>query len=222
MKKVREKKLSLSNLKTGASLAALVAAVATFVILMQVEKSVLTQYEKGIVYTASKAIAKGQMITEENYMQYMTQREMDKNMIPDTALTEPTQVRGMAAAYDVEEGVLLTGGMFEELDEILAGMEEPVIAGVKAEDIYQVAGGMLRAGDRIHIYTVRDGKAVLAWEEVYVQQVFDASGKGISNTDSSTAGGESVPLTGDLGKWRGQNFVNSDLWMCDGGIVYHQ
>lgn len=72
MKKVREKKLSLSNLKTGASLAALVAAVATFVILMQVEKSVLTQYEKGIVYTASKAIAKGQMITEENYMQYMT------------------------------------------------------------------------------------------------------------------------------------------------------
>ena len=186
MKKVREKKLSLSNLKTGASLAALVAAVATFVILMQVEKSVLTQYEKGIVYTASKAIAKGQMITEENYMQYMTQREMDKNMIPDTALTEPAQVRGMAAAYDVEEGVLLTGGMFEELDEILAGMEEPVIAGVKAEDIYQVAGGMLRAGDRIHIYTVRDGKAVLAWEEVYVQQVFDASGKGISNTDSST------------------------------------
>lgn len=107
-------------------------------------------------------------------------------MIPDTALTEPAQVRGMAAAYDVEEGVLLTGGMFEELDEILAGMEEPVIAGVKAEDIYQVAGGMLRAGDRIHIYTVRDGKAVLAWEEVYVQQVFDASGKGISNTDSST------------------------------------
>ena len=186
MKKVREKKLSLSNLKTGASLAALVAAVATFVILMQVEKSVLTQYEKGIVYTASKAIAKGQMITEENYMQYMTQREMDKNMIPDTALTEPAQVRGMAAAYDVEEGVLLTGGMVEELDEILAGMEEPVIAGVKAEDIYQVAGGMLRAGDRIHIYTVRDGKAVLAWEEVYVQQVFDASGKGISNTDSST------------------------------------
>lgn len=186
MKKVREKKLSLSNLKTWASLAALVAAVATFVILMQVEKSVLTQYEKGIVYTASKAIAKGQMITEENYMQYMTQREMDKNMIPDTALTEPAQVRGMAAAYDVEEGVLLTGGMFEELDEILAGMEEPVIAGVKAEDIYQVAGGMLRAGDRIHIYTVRDGKAVLAWEEVYVQQVFDASGKGISNTDSST------------------------------------
>ncbi len=186
MKKVREKKLSLSNLKTGASLAALVAAVATFVILMQVEKSVLTQYEKGIIYTASKAIAKGQMITEENYMQYMTQREMDKNMIPDTALTEPAQVRGMAAAYDVEEGVLLTGGMFEELDEILAGMEEPVIAGVKAEDIYQVAGGMLRAGDRIHIYTVRDGKAVLAWEEVYVQQVFDASGKGISNTDSST------------------------------------
>lgn len=186
MKKVREKKLSLSNLKTGASLAALVAAVATFVILMQVEKSVLTQYEKGIVYTASKAIAKGQMITEENYMQYMTQREMDKNMIPDTALTEPAQVRGMAAAYDVEEGVLLTGGMFEELDEILAGMEEPVIAGVKAEDIYQVAGGMLRAGDRIHIYTVRDGKAVLAWDEVYVQQVFDASGKGISNTDSST------------------------------------
>jgi len=186
MKKLKEKKFSLSALKTGVSLAALVAAVAMFVILLQMEKSVLTKYEKGIIYTSSSTIPKGQMITEENYTRYFVAREMDKSMIPDTAIVDLSQIKGLAAEFDMEEGVLLTEGMFEPLEDILSGMTEPVIAGFKAEDIYQLAGGMLRAGDRIHIYTVKDGKALLAWESVYIQQVFDASGTGISNTDKTT------------------------------------
>ncbi len=186
-KEVRRIKQSYSNKKVGISLTALAAAVAMFVILVQMEKNVLAEYEKGEVYIAAHRIPKGQMITAENYMDYFIIKEMDKKLISDTALTTLQQVQDMAAIYDVEQGTHLTEGMFEELRNIWSGMEEPVIAGFRAEDIYQVAGGTLRAGDRIHIYIVKDETARLAWENIYVQQVFDASGGSISNTDQTMA-----------------------------------
>ena len=75
-----------------------------------------------------------------------------------------------------------------ELIEEHTVVSEPVVAGLRAEDLYQVVGGVLRAGDRIHIYRVdEEGKAVLAWENVYVQGVFDQSGTAISNEDRNTA-----------------------------------
>lgn len=186
-KEVRRIKQSYSNKKVGISLTALAAAVAMFVILVQMEKNVLAEYEKGEVYIAAHRIPKGQMITAENYMDYFIIKEMDKKLISDTALTTLQQVQDMAAIYDVEQGTHLTEGMFEELRNIWSGMEEPVIAGFRAEDIYQVVGGTLRAGDRIHIYIVKDETARLAWENIYVQQVFDASGGSISNTDQTMA-----------------------------------
>ena len=63
-------------------------------------------------------------------------------------------------------------------------------AGFRAEDLYQVVGGVLRAGDRIHIYCVeqeeeeQNGK--LLWENVFVQQVFDRNGAAIGGDDGTT------------------------------------
>ena len=50
-----------------------------------------------------------------------------------------------------------------------------------------MAGGILRAGDVIQIYSVQAGETVPVWQEIYVQQVFDASGKQIENADRTTA-----------------------------------
>lgn len=177
----------LARVKTGGTIAALAAAAAVFVCMVQMEKNILTQYEKGIIYTAAAVIYKGQVITEDNYREYFMERELDKTCIPPTALSAPEQLYGLAATYDIEPGVLLTGGMFQSLEDIRSELDDPVIAGFKAEDIYQVAGGVLRAGDRIHIYYVQDQEAVLAWESVYVQQVFDISGKNIEAADRTTA-----------------------------------
>jgi len=185
--KKQRMKDSGGKLKAGVSIAALVAAVAMFVILIQMEKSVLADYEKGVIYTAAVPIPRGQMITEENYEKFFIEKQLDKSCIPATAISDPEQIRGLAAVYNIEPEVLLTEGMFQELDDILEGMTEPVIAGFKADDMYQVAGGILRAGDRIHIYSVKEGEAAPTWEMVYVQQVFDASGRSIANEDKTTA-----------------------------------
>lgn len=188
MKKDKEGKRQLwKRLRTGGILAALVASVAVFTAMLQIEKNILTQYERGVIYTALKEIPEGQMITEENWEQYFQEKQLDKSCIPPTALSTPDQITGLVAAFPIEQGVLLTQGMFHRLDDILEQMEKPVVAGFKAEDISQVAGGVLRAGDRVNVYAVRGEGTVLVWEDVFIQQVFDASGSTISNTDSTTA-----------------------------------
>lgn len=169
-------------------MAALIAALAVFVVMLQLEKGMLAEYEQGTIYAAAEKIPRGQMITQETYSLYFQEKLLDKSCIPESALCSPEQVTGLAAAFDIEPGVLLTAGMFERLDDVLEEMDEPVVAGFKAEDLYQVAGGVLRAGDRIHIYRVsEEGQAVPVWENVYVQEVFDQAGARIVNGDKATA-----------------------------------
>lgn len=182
----KQKKYDRARVKVGAGIAGIVAAVAVFVVLLQMEKNVMEQYEKAYVYVAAGEIPKGNLITADNYVQYLKLMEMETRNIPDTALQSVDELVGLSAVFDVEKGVILTSGMFESREDILGSMEEPVIAGFKADDMYQVAGGVLRAGDRIHIYTVAGDDAVLAWESIYVQQVFDAAGESISGDDDTS------------------------------------
>lgn len=188
--------------KRGGIIAALVAAVAVFAVMLQLEKSTLTKYERGQIYVAARDIPRGQLITEENQMLYFEEKLLDRTCIPESALCSPKQVNGLAAVFDIAPGVLLTGEMFESMDGVLGEMQNPVIAGFKADDLYQVVGGVLRAGDRIHIYKITDARAtesetdtisdentgaILIWENIYVQEVFDQTGNRIVSGDAATA-----------------------------------
>ncbi len=172
----------------GSILAALVAAVAVFAVMMQMERELLSQYERGEIFVASREIPEGMLITAENYWDYFAVMELDKKCIPGTALSAPEQVQEMVVVADIDKGALLTAGMFETINDITKEMQEPVIAGFRAEDLYQVVGGVLRRGDRIHIYQLtEEGTAVLNWENVFVQQVFDNGGVSIGGEDKETA-----------------------------------
>ena len=176
-----------SRLKTGGIIAALLSAVTVFAVMVQMEKNILTQYEKGTIYTAAVEIPRGEIVTESNYIKYFAEQQLDSSCIPATAISAPDQIRGLVARTDIEQGVLLTEGMFEPVDEVLEAMEHPVIAGFKAEDLYQVVSGVLRSGDRVNIYSVKEEEVTLVWQDVFVQQVFDASGTAIASGDMSTA-----------------------------------
>lgn len=175
------------RLKTGGIAAALLSAVAVFAVMVQMEKNVLTQYEKGTIYIAAAEIPRGELVTESNCAGYFVQQQLDRSCIPPTAIRSPEQVGGLVAKTDIEQGVLLTMGMFETVDEVLESMEKPVIAGFKAEDLYQVVSGVLRCGDRVNIYSVKEEEVTLVWQDIFVQQVFDASGMAIAGGDTTTA-----------------------------------
>lgn len=187
-RKRRGDKLSADKWKTGGIIAALVAAAAVFAAMLQLEKNMLTGYERGTVYAAVKTIPKGQLITEQNWSQYVKEQELERSCIPESALDSPEQIIGLVPEFDVEPGVLLSQGMFEKVSEVLGELKEPVIAGFKADDLYQVVGGVLRAGDRIHIYRVSEEKeTTLIWDNVYICQVFDQSGVSIESGNSTAA-----------------------------------
>lgn len=161
-----------------------------FVFLLQTEKKVLAEYEKEPVCVVAAEIPRGEKITGDNVGQYVAMTEIDKSIVPRSALRNTEDVMGRVAVYGIDEGTVLTAGMLREEAEITGQMEEPVIAGFRAEDLYQVAGGVLRAGDRIHIYCVdreeKAGTGIILWENVCIQQVFDQTGVAINGKDSTT------------------------------------
>ena len=148
--KLREMSKSTKNkIWNGSILAAFIAAAAVFIIMLQAEKKVLAEYEKITVCVTIDDLPKGESITEDNILNYVQTVEIDRKIVPDTA----------------------------------------IIAGFRAEDLYQAVGGVLRAGDRIHIYCIDKEETVKekpVWKNLFVQQVFDQNGNAIDSGDTTT------------------------------------
>lgn len=174
--------------KTGCFIAALVAALAVFFVMLGLEKSVLSDYERGEVYVAVKPIPRGYRLNMEEIFEYLEVRGMDVALIPETAVKNPEELMTLVPCYEIETGTVITSGMFTDMEEELKSMKDPVIAGLKADDLYQVAGGLIRAGDRIHVYRVdEENEAKPVWENLYVQSVFDQSGTLITGSDKTSS-----------------------------------
>ena len=175
--KLREMSKSTKNkIWNGSILAAFIAAAAVFILMLQAEKKVLAEYEKITVCVTIDDLPKGESITEGK-------------IVPDTAIKNMDEITGRIAVHRIEKGSVVTQGMLESEEQITGEMEEAVIAGFRAEDLYQAVGGVLRAGDRIHIYCIdkeETAKEKPVWKNLFVQQVFDQNGNAIDSGDTTT------------------------------------
>jgi hypothetical protein len=188
-KQTRIKKVGKRNILPSAILMALIAALIVYFVLLNAEKEALNDYAKGMILVAVQDIPKGQQITEENVSTYFTQKEIDKDLITDASLTSADQAIGLLAAVKLDKGTILSKNMFDQMNEVTSQMQAPVIAGLKADDLFEIVGGILRSSDRINIYIENEetGEVSLVWENVFVDQVFDSAGSAIPNDDSITA-----------------------------------
>lgn len=188
--KLREMSKSTKNkIWNGSILAAFIAAAAVFIIMLQAEKKVLAEYEKITVCVTIDNLPKGESITEDNILNYVQTVEIDRKIVPDTAIKNMDEITGRIAVHRIEKGSVVTRGMLESEEQITGEMEEAVIAGFRAEDLYQAVGGVLRAGDRIHIYCIdkeETAKEKPVWKNLFVQQVFDQNGNAIDSGDTTT------------------------------------
>ena len=190
----------------GVIIVSLLVAVIVYAVMLNAEKTALSDYEKGTVYVTTKPVPKGTLITAD----YITQKEVDKSLIPSGAVSNPEDLTDLISVYAVDQGSIITTGMFTAVNDITKDMTQPVVAGFKADDLYQVVGGVLRSGDRINIYQVNDNAnkgdtsqslantdaegnwtetystASLVWGNVFVQEVFDSAGTVISTADTTT------------------------------------
>lgn len=173
----------------GVILVAFIAAAITFFLLLNIEINMLKNYEKTTVWVAAGNLQESLEITSENINSCFAQVEIDKKQIPAYAVTDIGMLVGSQAALMVPEGTVLSEPMFKRTESHISRMIEPVIVGCKAEDLYQVASGILRKGDMVNIYTVNEelGETYLLWEDVLIYQTFDNSGNQISSENSTAA-----------------------------------
>ena len=176
----------------GAMLIALVAAVIVFFAMLNAERNVLQSYEKGTVWVASEEIVRGMKVTEENVGSLFVSKEMDKSLIPEKAVTDISTLIGKYAYGTSDVGAVITESMFADAEKFSEGLANPALAGLSASDLYEVVGGVLRAGDKVNIYAIdfdsmnNESEVVLRWEGVYVAEVFDSSGNSIEGSDTVT------------------------------------
>mgnify|MGYP001109008981 CR=1 FL=1 len=173
----------------GIILAAFAAAAVTYIVLLNVEKNVLSAYEKAGCWTLAETLDKGTEISEDNVDALFCQIQADVRHIPQEAVADPRALLGTQAAITIPRGSMATSPMFTLSGHYRAALDRPVIAGCRAEDLYQLVSGTLRGGDRIHIYTVDEelGETYLVWEDVMVYQAFDNAGNLIPPQDTVSA-----------------------------------
>ena len=184
IKKEKEKK----NLWPGMILMAFLASIATFFLLLNMEKNALEAYEKVSVWCTNCELSKGLEVTEGSLSQCLLKVEMDKTKVPADLIENPETLIGKQTVFAIPQGTILTASMFTQEETYRKGLYQPVIAGCKGDDLFQLVSGVLRKGDRVNIYTVNSEieETYMLWENIVVYQVFDAAGNVIAPEDTTT------------------------------------
>ena len=184
IKREKEKK----NIWPGVILMAFLASIATFFLLLNMEKNALEAYEKVTVWCTNCELGKGLELTEGSVSQCMVQVEMDKTKVPAHLIAGPEMLIGKQTIFTIPQGTILTDSMFTQEETYRKGLQQPVIAGCKGEDLFQLVSGVLRKGDMVNIYTVNSelGETYMLWENIVVYQAFDAAGNVIAPEDNTT------------------------------------
>lgn len=188
----------------GAILMALIVAVVLYFVMINVEKNVLANYEKGQVIITGTAVPQNTLITEENAGAYFKSAELDKNIIPDNAITNLAELYGKAPYFELAPKTALSSNMFKNIDEIVTGMKEPKLMAISTDGVTRIVNGIIRSGDMVDIYIVEPsaegeqsetgaetatGTGIEAEPEyagVYVQEAFDGAGVSIPNEDKTS------------------------------------
>lgn len=177
-----------SAISAGLVITAFLAAAIVYALLLYSEKKAMATEVKLKVCVAKCEVPAGTDINDVTATQYFELRDIYVSAVPENALISVGGAAGKTATYSISKGTVVTDGMFRESDLGSKWMEEPVLLGFKVDDIYQVAGGILRSGDMVHIYIIDDeGEAVLRWENVCIEDSFDSAGEILQQTQTGRA-----------------------------------
>jgi hypothetical protein len=187
MKKQINHEKPAKRILPGAIAIAFFASILVYVILINMEKKAFEASPKELVLMSKMQVEAGILLTQGNWEQYFHEVEMDQTLIPPAAIRQADELLGKATAHKLDLGVIPTDSMFVTPNEQLATMTDPVIVAFGAQDLAQVTNGILRGGDFIHLYLIRDdGEVLVLAKQVIVWQVFDAAGGAIQPGDTLT------------------------------------
>ena len=86
----------------GIIIIAFITAAITFFLLLNIEKNLLSNYEKGIVWVAAADLKEGLEISNTNLEACFVQVEIDKKVIPESAIAD---IHDLDGGYSVKLGI---------------------------------------------------------------------------------------------------------------------
>ena len=164
------------------------SAMLLFLLLLNIEKRQLAQYEKGSVVVAIADVAAGREITEKNLAELFAVKERPLTDIPEAAYVRAEDLIGQYVQGGINAGSMVTHSMLGELQKDLG---DSVLLGVNMETLAQSVAGTLRAGDVIDIYRVmEDGAEKVVAEKVLgnvtIERSYTSSGIPILKEDDTS------------------------------------
>ena len=193
-----EKQNKKSGFITGALVLGIIVSIVVFAVMLNVEKNILSNYEKASVVLAKTDIPEGVIITEKNISSYFYLADREKNTIPGSAYTKLEDLSGKIVMADIDKDIMISKAAVVTMDKNILEMKDMVQISFETDKISQLANGTLRQGDYISIYkieTIKDDNLNTrtecytkpVWQDIFVFEVFDESGLKIENEDNTTA-----------------------------------
>lgn len=174
-----------------------IVAAIIFIVLLNVEKNTIANYERSEAVVAKKDIPYGLIIDEKNVNDYFQIKEYEKDMLPSGVCVDAKELVGMIMESKVNKDSIITSSMYQELTDTVIKDHNMVKASFEAEKLSQVVNGTLRPGDKITIAVYEEGDKLYGiedkyttknvWDDVFVYEVFDSTGVKIPVDDDKTA-----------------------------------
>lgn len=172
---------SRGRIAPGIILGSFICAIAVFFALLYTEKRAMAAGEYETVVVANENILRGESFDESNIDKFFSKLQVPKNLVPEGAVRSIDDLLGKKSDCALYGRTIITEKMFTSENDIKGTMKEPVLACFKAEDLYQAVGGILRSGDKIHMYMVDESGIVkLKWSDVTIVNAFDNAGNEVT------------------------------------------
>lgn len=167
----------------------LIVSIVTFVGLLVMQQTILAPNGTSNVFIAKENIEKNTIITADNIDKLFKMKKVDGELKVTNAVTNKKDIINKLVNKNLEKGSVISNNSFIDKNDIISKIKNPVEVSFKVNDISQVVGGTLRAGDIIDVSVTnevtKENTDVL--NNVYVDKTFTNEGKEIKKEDTSSA-----------------------------------
>lgn len=147
-----------------------------FIALLVVQSNILDMEEKIPVYVVKTEIKEGTKITSSNVSDYFTVTDRVVNTLPKNYIKkgDTSKLIDKFVEKDYAENEVVTSNALSDRASILDGMKKPVEVTFSSSAV-NVVGGILREGDTVNIYRIKDGVATELLGKGYIYKAFEGT-----------------------------------------------
>lgn len=170
-----------------------ILAVLLFIVLVAIEKSILSDYERTWVVVAAREVEPGTEITAENVQEFFVRMEMDVSKKPEQASSDLKDLENMVVMQPLVLNEIVLPHHLAAKESLLQDIRNPIEIGFQVSHPDQVVGGILRPGDLIDISVVQKEQQSMSernmeiLQHAYISRVFDANGTPIERGQNTPA-----------------------------------